>query len=87
MKIDNLSERIKNKININPETQCWEWQGCLNWDGYAQTIVEGSYNRNKIKCKRGHLLGGDNLYITPTNTRSCRKCRALAAKKFRKNRR
>jgi hypothetical protein len=36
-------------------------------------------------CKRGHLLSGDNVYVSPkTGSRGCQICRTLARKAFLK---
>lgn len=32
-------------------------------------------NGKGTKCKRGHLLSGDNLYTYPSGKRACRKCK------------
>lgn len=32
-------------------------------------------NSKKIHCIRGHVLSGENLYITPNGRRQCKKCR------------
>jgi len=31
-------------------------------------------NMRKIRCKRGHLLAGENLYVDPNGWRECRTC-------------
>lgn len=31
-------------------------------------------NARKTSCKRGHVLSGDNLKITPSGARQCREC-------------
>lgn len=37
------------------------------------------------KCKRGHKLAEDNLYIAPkTGARGCKICRAMTSKKWKK---
>lgn len=33
-----------------------------------------------ITCIRGHLLEGDNLYLTPAGRRNCKECRRTSAR-------
>jgi len=35
-------QRFKNKVKVNKETGCWEWQAGLNIDGYGQFWYENS---------------------------------------------
>lgn len=37
------------------------------------------------RCKQGHLLEGDNLYISPKGARGCRTCRCLYSIQCHKN--
>lgn len=37
----------------------------------------GAYLRVKTHCKRGHELTAENVYVTPTGSRSCRACKRL----------
>lgn len=40
-------------------------------------------NRAKRRCPRGHLLSSANIYVLPRDgTVACRKCRALARKRY-----
>lgn len=39
----------------------------------GQARLPNSY-RNRTHCKRGHELGGGNLYVNPRGERQCRKC-------------
>lgn len=40
-------------------------------------IAGAAINARKTKCKRGHDLSGDNLYINADGSRVCRTCRRL----------
>jgi len=44
---------------------------------------KGHYQRNKVKCPKGHLYQGKNLYTAPNGDRHCRNCRAKSHKKWR----
>lgn len=37
----NETLRILNKVAIHPETLCWEWQGCVQANGYARVRIYG----------------------------------------------
>ncbi len=37
--------------------------------------------RSRKKCKRGHELAGENLYVKPNGNRVCRACRLLLKEK------
>lgn len=46
----------------------------------------GHYLGNQTRCKRGHPLNGQNLYIQPsTQGRHCRQCRKVRASRSRAN--
>lgn len=50
----------------------------------AVNVQEGG--RRLTRCKRKHLLDDENTYVVPgTGRRSCRKCRAMLARRFRFN--
>ena len=34
-------KRLREKIEINPDTDCWEWQGNLTKDGYGRVTIAG----------------------------------------------
>lgn len=40
--------------------------------------------RNRTHCQRGHLLSGENLYITPDGKRVCKTCRKIHKKNYRR---
>lgn len=47
-----------------------------------ETITLPPQNKGVTKCKRGHDLSGDNVYIIPqTGSRQCLQCRALMSKR------
>jgi hypothetical protein len=37
----------------------------------------GGWEKRKTECHRGHPYAGDNLYVTPTGKRQCKKCRVI----------
>lgn len=37
----------------------------------------------RSKCRRGHELSGENLYMTPNGRRQCRECKAMATRRWR----
>lgn len=37
-----IVDRLLNKIKFNPQTDCWEWIGCLQ-DGYGQIRINGQW--------------------------------------------
>lgn len=40
-----------------------------------------------IRCKKGHLLKGQNLYVRRNGTRECRRCSIERSQQWRKQRR
>jgi len=42
---------------------------------------------DKQFCKRGHVLTGTNLYVTPAGARDCRECRRAACTRYMKRKR
>ena len=66
-------------------------RGCVNPDHLRavdmKTNVLANFSPLAAKsrqqfCKHGHLLSGENLYLTPSGRRQCRNCRAAAYKKL-----
>lgn len=65
-------ERLKEKIKVNPETGCWEWQGLLNRYGYGKIKVNG-------RCWTTHRLSyvlnvgdiGDSMVCHRCDVRHC----------------
>lgn len=39
--IEQLPERIRARIGVNPDTGCWEWTGYRRSDGYGAIRVDG----------------------------------------------
>lgn len=64
---------------------------CVNpshlwWGTNRQNILDASSKgrlsgQQLTHCKKGHSLEGDNVRITPTGQRSCKKCQAIHGKK------
>lgn len=75
VKYTSPQEFIRCKTKINPNTDCWEWAGCLSETGYAKIK---SYNYGKIyKCTGAHQLAylafvGD--WDRTKKLRICHKC-------------
>lgn len=78
-----------------PHRRCVE-VGHMELVTIGENVRRGSAARNsakvrreKLECKWGHLLVGDNLYIRPgnRNERGCRTCRDDAARRFREKKR
>lgn len=68
-----LKERLLSHIKINPEKQCWEWQGSKR-NGYGRMIV-GSRKDGTRKSKSAHrvsyeIYNGD----IPADMVVCHKC-------------
>ena len=44
-----IEDRFRHRIKVDPQTHCWEWQGCRNSKGYGQIGVRvGSENGNPV---------------------------------------
>jgi hypothetical protein len=43
------------------------------------------FQQKKTHCPEGHLLSGDNLYMSPKGHRNCRACRNEASRRYRRN--
>lgn len=61
---------------------------CVN-PYHLETMLRGShtsehlFGREKLICKHGHEMTGDNVYIDPTyNNRQCRVCRRITRRKY-----
>lgn len=44
-------------------------------------------NAMRVRCKRDHLLAGDNVHITPKGYRRCRECSRMHAREWQRQRR
>lgn len=42
------------------------------------------WQQKKTHCPQGHLLSGDNLYLSPKGHRNCRLCRSEASRRYKK---
>lgn len=49
-------------------------RGRLNTSGLKDWPARNPQNKKKTHCKRGHLLAGENLYVSPTRRRMCAVC-------------
>lgn len=48
----------------------------LRWDTSGGNAADRSRNRRpRTECSKGHLLAGENLYLTPDRRRECRACK------------
>jgi len=36
-----IAERLMGRIIIDPDTECWNWSGCLTAAGYGQLRIDG----------------------------------------------
>ncbi len=62
----------KNRACVNPDH--------LRAVSHQENIDNGDYktthrNRVKTRCKRGHELSGENLFIAKNGSRQCKECR------------
>lgn len=46
-------------------------------------VAPAAVNSRKTKCKNGHDLAGENLYVSPNGYRHCRECRRQASARWR----
>jgi hypothetical protein len=49
-------------------------RGRLNTSGLKEWPKRNPQNKFKTHCKRGHLLAGENLYVSPKRKRMCAAC-------------
>lgn len=82
---EQVHHKCENKVCVNPEHL------------EAVTLDEHNLlhdkpwglNKAKVRCKRGHLLSGRNLYVSASGSRACKECqrqRSVDAKKRRRER-
>lgn len=65
---NNDSERILRKIEINPDTSCWEWNGCIQANGYGRVRI---YNRSMGAHRASYLVFKGEI---PEKVDVCHKC-------------
>ena len=46
--------RIQSKIQVDPQTGCWLYVGCVDKDGYARMKVEGKNRQAHVVCWEEH---------------------------------
>lgn len=75
-----LDHLCRNRSCMNPDhlEAVTQRENILRGRGIAARLAK------KNNCKRGHRLGGDNLYITPRGHRQCKKCGALKMRRLRR---
>jgi hypothetical protein len=58
---------------------------CVNPEHLVPTEPGNHRTEHHLRthCKRGHLLDGDNLYVNPGGTRTCRTCMRMHHKNWR----
>lgn len=54
-------------------------------DNYDDAVSKGRNHTNskRSRCKRGHRLSGDNVYVAPNGNRACRECNRAAWRAYR----
>ena len=74
-----IDHKCKNRACINPE----HLQAITHRENIRLSSSVMGKNHRKTCCKRGHLLTGSNLYITPKGHRQCKECDKLKKRKQR----
>jgi hypothetical protein len=67
-----IKEEIKYKIQVDPNTQCWNWTAYKDPCGYI-----GRPNREKTHCANGHEYTQANTWINKKGGRICKTCKKL----------
>ena len=68
-KAKTIIERFQEKYRINKKTNCWEWQGYLDRDGYGQLHI------NQTKVNKAHRLSYEiHKGEISSNLCVCHKC-------------
>lgn len=75
LEIDHLC-RIRHCVN--PE----HLEAVTKYENMMRGNVGAAINKRKTHCVRGHEFAGDNLYVSPSGTRTCATCRRLRYKKW-----
>lgn len=72
-----------NPSNNRPENLRWGDA----FDNQKDSVRNGTHVGVKKKfCPRGHLLNGENLYVYPRGSRTCRECMRQATRNWRASR-
>lgn len=67
-------DRLKSKVLIHPQTQCWEWQASLTPMGYGQVRFQGARklaHRVAWTLFRGEIPENDTAYGTMNVLHRC----------------
>lgn len=68
----------KNKICVNPA----HLEDVTPRQNTLRSNAVSAKNYRKTECNNGHILRGDNLYVTPDGRRQCKECRRQANHKY-----
>jgi hypothetical protein len=69
-----LDHLCRNRGCVNPD----HLEIVTNQENILRGIGHTAQNARKTYCKRGHLLAGDNLYLTSEGWRRCKRCKRLS---------
>jgi hypothetical protein len=64
---DNDIERLKSKVEVDPDTGCWVWRASINTNGYGQIRFRGrpaQAHRVSWILHHGEIPGDSNVYGT-----------------------
>ena len=75
-----LDHLCRNHSCVNPD----HLEAVSIGENVRRGIATPAINFNKVHCIRGHLLSGDNLYLTNDGRRQCRCCARIRTAEHRK---
>jgi hypothetical protein len=78
-----LDHLCRNRACVNPA----HLEVVTQRENTLRGIGPAAKNARKLRCKNGHLLSGNNLYVCPRGYRECRICRKAAGERAAKRRR
>lgn len=64
-----IKDRILSSIQIDPNTECWEWNKSLDYTGYARMILP---DKSKVLVHRASYV--EFVGKIPLNMQVCHKC-------------